>query len=55
MRMVQIGNQERRCRCQICPSFIPVWPKFMLPVKHFLNEKVFLTISALEKLIVAKI
>ena len=27
MRMVPVGNQERRRRCQICPSFIPVSPK----------------------------
>ena len=55
MRMVPVGNQERRCRCQICPSFIPVSPKFVLPVKLLLTDKVFLAISLLEKLIYANI
>ena len=40
MPMVPIGSQERRCRSQVCPSFITVWPKFMLPVKLFHTYKV---------------
>ena len=55
MRRVPIGSQERRCLSQVCPSFITVWPKFMLPVKLFRTDKVFLAISPLEKSIVAKI
>ena len=55
MRMVSMGSQERCCLSQLCPSFITVWPKFMLPVKLFRTDKVFLAISPLEKSIVVKI
>ena len=55
MRMVPVGSQESHRCCQICPSFIPFMPKFMLLVKLFLTDKIFLTISHFEKLIVAKI
>ena len=55
MRMAPIGSQEHRCLSQICPSFMTVWPKFMLPVKLFPTDKVFLAISPLKKSIVAKI
>ena len=54
MRMLPIGNQERRCHCEIFPSFMPVWPKFMLPVKLFLPDETFLAISPLENRLLLK-